>query len=120
MKTDQKGNTFVGILILIGIIWMLSSLFSSDNNKIDNSSYSANSYSGYSDSSYDFYGSDDGYDYDLESENPYNEGSGHYAGYEWAMENEPSSCDGNSQSFIEGCEEYMSQLEEDEEYSDYQ
>lgn len=34
--------------------------------------------------------------------------SGHDAGYEWAEENDirdPGDCDGNSQSFIEGCEE---------------
>lgn len=35
--------------------------------------------------------------------------SGHAAGYEWAEENgidDPNDCGGNSQSFIEGCEEY--------------
>ena len=34
------------------------------------------------------------------------DGSGHQAGYEWAEENsisDPDSCDGNSDSFIEGC-----------------
>ena len=33
--------------------------------------------------------------------------SGHQAGYDWAEENDltdPNDCDGNSQSFIEGCE----------------
>ena len=45
----------------------------------------------------------------VEPENPYDEGSGHYAGFEWAEENDPGSCDGNSQSFTEGCEEYQSQ-----------
>lgn len=44
-----------------------------------------------------------------EPENPYDEGSGHYAGYEWAENNDPGACGGNSQSFIEGCEEYESQ-----------
>lgn len=36
--------------------------------------------------------------------------SGHEAGYEWAEENDISDtydCDGNSQSFIEGCEAYI-------------
>lgn len=47
---------------------------------------------------------------------------GHEAGYEWAEENgieDPYDCDGNSNSFIEGCEAYANeQLEEqyEEEY----
>ena len=48
---------------------------------------------------------------ELEPENPYPSDSGHYAGFEWAEENEPDSCDGNSLSFIEGCEEYQRQSE---------
>ena len=48
----------------------------------------------------------------LEPENPYSEGSGHYAGFEWAERKEPSYCTGNSNSFIEGCEEYQSQAED--------
>lgn len=44
-----------------------------------------------------------------EPENPYSNGSGHYAGFEWA-ERTGGSCSGNSQSFNEGCEEYYSQL----------
>jgi len=47
-----------------------------------------------------------------EPHNPYNEGSGHYAGYEWAETNNPGSCGGRSQSFIEGCEEYQQQESE--------
>lgn len=43
--------------------------------------------------------------------NPYSEGSGHYAGYEWA-EKTGGSCSGNSTSFIEGCEEYYRQIED--------
>lgn len=46
----------------------------------------------------------------LEPENPYSAGSGHYAGYEWADSRNASSCGGNSQSFIEGCERYLDQL----------
>jgi hypothetical protein len=45
-------------------------------------------------------------------ENPYDEGSGHYAGYEWALNNGSGSCSGHSQSFNEGCEEYESQQAE--------
>lgn len=46
----------------------------------------------------------------LEPENPYGSGSGHYAGFEWGENG--NSCGGNSNSFIEGCEEYLSQLED--------
>ena len=47
-----------------------------------------------------------------EPQNPYDEGSGHYAGYEWAETNNPGTCGGRSQSFIEGCEEYQQQESE--------
>ncbi|MBT4937132.1 hypothetical protein HON22_04395 [Candidatus Peregrinibacteria bacterium] len=38
-------------------------------------------------------------------DNPYSQGTGHYAGYEWA-ERKGGACNGNSDSFNEGCEEY--------------
>lgn len=41
--------------------------------------------------------------------NPYDEGSGHYAGFEWAENKGSGTCGGNSESFIEGCEEYENQ-----------
>lgn len=44
-------------------------------------------------------------------QNSYDEGSGHYAGYEWAVEN-GGTCEGNSDSFNEGCEEYYDQLDD--------
>jgi hypothetical protein len=48
----------------------------------------------------------------VEPQNPYGDtDSGHYAGFEWAMQN-GGSCDGNSESFNEGCEEYQTQLDE--------
>jgi hypothetical protein len=50
-----------------------------------------------------------------EPENPYEEGTGHYAGYEWAQTNNPGPCGGGSQSFIEGCEDYESQESQYEE-----
>jgi len=46
----------------------------------------------------------------LEPDNPYSSG-GHYAGFEWAQKNRSSYCSGNSQSFIDGCEEYVRQEE---------
>jgi hypothetical protein len=39
--------------------------------------------------------------------------SGHEAGFEYAKENEltdPDECDGNSQSFVEGCREYGDEI----------
>jgi hypothetical protein len=47
-----------------------------------------------------------------EPENPYTEGTGHYAGYEWAESRGGGSCNGSSQSFNEGCEEYEQQESE--------
>lgn len=60
------------------------------------------------------------------SQNPYEIGTGHYAGYEWAKKNfddwvseyaetgKVRSCGGNSESFIEGCEEYLEQREKED------
>lgn len=45
-------------------------------------------------------------------------GEGHDAGEAWAEEKgitDASDCDGNSNSFIEGCEDYVSQLNEEQE-----
>lgn len=47
-----------------------------------------------------------------EPENPYSEGTGHYAGYQWAQDHESGDCNTSSQSFNEGCEEYESQESE--------
>lgn len=44
-----------------------------------------------------------------EPSNPYTQGTGHYAGYEWAEKNGSGDCNTASQSFNEGCEEYESQ-----------
>jgi hypothetical protein len=45
----------------------------------------------------------------LEPQNPYDEGTGHYAGYEWGEEGH--TCSGNSTSFIEGCHEHEEQVD---------
>jgi hypothetical protein len=50
-----------------------------------------------------------GYGRTIEPVNPYSSGSGHYAGFQWA-ENTGGICNGNSQSFNEGCEEYYNQV----------
>ncbi|TSC65279.1 MAG: hypothetical protein CEO22_533 [Candidatus Berkelbacteria bacterium Gr01-1014_85] len=47
--------------------------------------------------------------------------SGHEAGYDWADENgidDPDDCDGNSNSFIEGCESYAEEQQDSYEDSD--
>lgn len=47
--------------------------------------------------------------------------SGHEAGYEWAEENgieDPEDCGGNSNSFIEGCESYAEEYQEEYGYDD--
>ena len=45
----------------------------------------------------------------IQPHNPYNDGGGHDAGFNWAMEN-GGGCNGNSDSFNDGCEEYHRQL----------
>lgn len=47
--------------------------------------------------------------------------SGHQAGYDWAEENgisDPDDCDGNSNSFIEGCQEYAEENSEQDRQSE--
>ncbi len=68
-----------------------------------------------------WFGGDSSYEYEerfsdyktdcsyLEPENPYDYDSGHYAGFEWGENG--NSCGGNSNSFIEGCEDYQAQEE---------
>ena len=46
-----------------------------------------------------------------EPENPYSEGTGHYAGYEWASTH-GEECSATSSSFQEGCDEYDAQEDE--------
>jgi hypothetical protein len=43
--------------------------------------------------------------------NPYNDGGGNDAGFNWAVE-KGGTCDGDSDSFNEGCTEYYRQLNE--------
>lgn len=45
----------------------------------------------------------------IEPRNPYYQGSGHYAGFEWGENGK--TCGGNSGSFVGGCEEYEAQEE---------
>lgn len=99
---DQKGSAAIFWIIVIGIaIWFF--FLRGDKSSSYESSYSGGS--SYSDES-------DSGRYCSEPENPYGYGSGHYAGFEWAENNDPGYCDGNSSSFNEGCEDYLSQQEE--------
>jgi len=43
--------------------------------------------------------------------NPYNDGGGHDAGFKWAAET-GGNCNGNSDSFNEGCAEFFRQMNE--------
>ncbi len=89
----NKGNGFTGLIVVIAIIWFVASFFTSDDLDVYNQP------SGIFHSSRDC----------IEPENPYSNGTGHYAGYEWGESGK--SCGGNSNSFIEGCEEYELQKE---------
>jgi len=42
--------------------------------------------------------------YDKFANNPYQDGTGHYAGWVWSYDKQVSTCGGKSNSFIEGCE----------------
>lgn len=103
--------------IIAGIIGFLWYINSGEPEPSQINSYTPSHYNSYSN---DSYGDSEYYsDYTSEPENPYDEGGGHYAGYSWAEENDVDSCDGNSDSFIEGCEEYVSQRDSYDEYEEY-
>ena len=102
--SDKTQDWIWSIAIIIFFIFLGIKVwgwfFPSDSDITTNSPYS----SSYSDSSGD-------YKEDCaEPENPYDDGSGHYAGFEWGENG--NSCGGNSSSFIEGCEEYLTQEED--------
>ena len=59
-----------------------------------------------------YYNSYEDEDY-FEPKNPYSEGTGHSAGFDWAEET-GGNCTAPSTSFNEGCEEYYNQLENGE------
>lgn len=97
--------------VIIGsLVWGGVSLFSKD--EVETDSYKPQSSYNNTNTSNNGYYYNDYSDYQSEPENPYDDGSGHSAGYEWAEENDVDSCGGNSDSFIEGCQEYLDQQEE--------
>jgi hypothetical protein len=106
-NSDSRG-CLIFVIILVGL-----AIFCWGDSSSGDSSEEYEYYPRYGGSSY----SED-YDYVDEPENPYSYGSGHSAGYEWAEKNDVSDCGGNSESFIEGCQEYVDQRDAYEEYED--
>lgn len=114
MKSEKVWEIIGGIIFWIVVAWGIAAIFHQDPG---NSDYEVDRYGGY----HDTYDAESDYS-GQEPENPYDDGTGHSAGFEWAQENEVNSCDGNSDSFIEGCEEYINQRDdwEETEYEDYE
>ncbi len=134
-----KGNSVIGFIIIVALIWGSYSLFSEDNSNeyksqtIYDRDSSIDSTDGYSwaenndvssfDECQDQFGTsyeeDECNRYVQENYSGYNtfhgddcteDCSGHEAGYSWAEENDISDeydCDGNSNSFNEGCASYV-------------
>ena len=96
----NRGNSVVWLLIIIAIIWGIFALFNKDDDYSKQIMQEHPNYETYKETKDCS---------SLEPENPYDEGSGHYAGFEWGENG--NSCGGNSSSFIEGCEEYEIQEE---------
>jgi len=90
----NKGSGVVSLIIMVAVIWFFTSLFN-DEDEVDVYNQPSSMFNSKEDC--------------IEPENPYNYGTGHYAGYEWGENG--NYCSGNSSSFIEGCEEYESQEE---------
>jgi hypothetical protein len=93
---DDFWEIAVGIALIALLWWGGSSVwnwaFSNSNSDYENS---------YSQPTSVFHSDDDC----VEPENPYRYGSGHYAGWQWGEEG--NYCSGNSNSFVEGCDEYQ-------------
>lgn len=119
---------YVYLLLVIFFLYF-TGFFNTD--KATSSKHSEDTYYNSSDSSYDNYEVDA-----YSNEDSYAEGtfsnysdypctddcSGHEAGYDWASEQgitDPDDCDGNSDSFIEGCQSYAEeQMNDVEEYEE--
>jgi len=104
-QNKQKGNVIFWLLIVGAITWGVSSLGGEEKSyEYDSSSSSYDSYRSES-PSYEEYDTQTFYGYDCTQDC-----SGHEAGYNWAEENDISDeydCDGNSNSFNEGCTAYV-------------
>jgi hypothetical protein len=96
---SKKGSSLLGVIIIVVLAWGIYSFFQK-RSESETVMQEHSNYSSYEESR-DCAA--------LEPENPYAEGSGHYAGFEWGENG--NSCGGNSNSFIEGCEDYEVQQE---------
>lgn len=106
-NNPQKGNGVVGLIIIIALIWSVSSLFSSNESQNSTSSYTANSYDAFNT---EYVNTSDGNADTFRGYDCTDDCSGHEAGYKWAEENDITDeydCDGNSNSFNEGCQAYI-------------
>ncbi len=107
------------ILLIAGsiiVLWFLSTLGGNGGN--NNESYTTGRYDENT-----IYEKDPVYEITSDNWECTQDCSGHEAGYEWASENgiaDPYDCDGNSESFIEGCRAYAneSRIDEEESYDD--
>jgi hypothetical protein len=103
----ESENNWLGWVIIIGLIWGGFYLFS-DNSNTESDAQFEPPYS----SSRNYYYEDE-YESEPDTFNGYDctdDCSGHEAGYNWAEENgiyDEYDCDGNSNSFNEGCTSYV-------------
>jgi hypothetical protein len=90
---DDFGESILGIIFLVLIWWGISSLWhyftASNTNDYQTETHTS---------------SPEARRICPEPENPYSYNTGHYTGWEWGENG--NSCYGESNSFIEGCEEY--------------
>jgi hypothetical protein len=107
-------SSYKYLFVVLTSILLLSAGCNSDSSRTAGYEESTGYQSGYTNS----YNSAE-IDEPSEPENPYSsDQEGHYAGYEWAEENDVDSCGGNSDSFIEGCQDYVDQRDEYQEQQD--
>lgn len=111
MDDNDDHFSWWGVIIGAAILWSIGAFLfgGKDDEDYTPPPVSGSYHSSYSSSDYEE-------SEEFEPDNPYSYGSGHSAGFEWAEENDVDSCGGNSDSFVEGCEEYLSQKEESEDY----
>lgn len=101
------------ILLILPIIFLMAGCSSSASTPTSSSNLNS------SNSIYQSSQQEDNYQEEPEVGNPYDEDTGHSAGYNWAEET-GGDCSTGNQSFDEGCEEYNNQVDEHEEWEDNQ
>ncbi|MGA0607964.1 hypothetical protein ACO2Q0_18395 [Phenylobacterium sp. VNQ135] len=105
---SEQSSGCVTALVVVGALWGLSQCIGNTSNEPGESYSSAQAVDAASDAAADAVAgstySDQGMPYGCTDDC-----SGHGAGYEWAQENDitdPADCNGNSDSFVEGCEAF--------------